>query len=75
MTSQLLHDQVEEDGDNKSPLEESPLLQYRTNSIDTHVSTLPETSGHQNIFHASERTVQSPIKSYKEETSKYSNVK
>lgn len=68
--SQMLHDRVEEDGDNKNPLDDSLLLQSITNSTDTRTSTQPETSGHQRIFHASEKTGQSPIKSYKEETGK-----
>lgn len=74
VTSQMLHDQTEEDGDNRNPLDESSLLQSTTNSIDTHTNTLLESSGHQKVFHASEKTVQSPIKSYKEETGKQKAV-
>ena len=70
MTSQMLHDQAEEDGDNKNPLDDSSLLQSTTNSVDTHTNTQLETSAHQKIFHASEKTVQNPIKSYEEETGK-----
>lgn len=73
MTSQLL-DQAVQDGDNKNPPDESSLLHSTTNSIDTHASTLPETSGHHKIFHASEKTAQSPIKSYKEETGKQATI-
>ena len=69
VTSQMLHDQAEEDGDNKNPLDESSLLQSTTNSVDTHTNIQLETSANQKIFHASE-TVQSPIKSYEEETGK-----
>lgn len=70
VTSQMLHDQAEEDGDDKNPLDESSLLQSTTNSVDTHTNTQLETSANQKIFHASEKTVQSPIKSYEEETGK-----
>ena len=70
VTSQLLHDQVEEDGDKKNPLDDSLLQQSLTSSTDTRTNTQPETSGHQRIFHASEKTRQSPIKSYKGETGK-----
>lgn len=70
-SSQTLHDQAEEDGAyNRNPLDESPLLQSMTNNTDIHTSTPPETLAHQKVFHASEKTVQSPVKSYKEETGK-----
>lgn len=67
VTSQVLHDQAEEDGNNKSPPDEGSLMQSTTltNSTDMHTNTLPDTSPHQKIFHASEKT-QSPVKSYEE---------
>lgn len=70
-SSQTLHDQAEEDGgvDNINPLEDSLLLQSTTtNATDMQTNMSPEASVHQKIFHASEKMVQSPIKSYKEET-------
>jgi len=70
-SSQILHDQAEEDDAyNRNPLDESSLLQSTTNSTDIHTSTPPETSAHQKVFHASKKTVQSPVKSYEEETGK-----
>lgn len=70
----MLHGQMQEDdGGHKNPLNESSLLQSTMNSTDMHTNMLTETSTQQKIFHASEQKVQSPIKSYKEETGKLNN--